>query len=99
MSKTTKVEALEAKYGQKMIEVKVRFWTNDIAEEPGMIVPRNAWCSGVVRMQGNKSHAITAGKPIPFHSLLDIGSAIEKTLVDHDIQLHVPRRMKKYIAE
>ena len=29
------VESREAKYGEKMIEVKVRFWTDKIAEGEG----------------------------------------------------------------
>lgn len=93
------LEQREARYGQRMIEIKVRFWTNDIADQKGMIIPKHAWCSGVVRLQSNKSHGIKPEKPIPFHSLLDIPSAIEKALVAHGIKLHVPRRMKSYMAE
>ncbi len=39
MSAESTLEAKEAKHGQKMIEVKLRFWTNGIAEEPGKILP------------------------------------------------------------
>ena len=49
------VESLEAKQGEKMIEVKIRFWTNDISDQPGKVIPKNAWASGVVRMERNKS--------------------------------------------
>ncbi len=86
----------EAKYGQKMIEVKIRFWTNDIADEPGKIVPKHALSSGVVRIAPNKSHGIKPGKPLPFHSLLDVSSAIEKVLVSHGVMLHPSRKMRKY---
>ena len=34
-------EAREAKYGGKMIEVKIRFWTDGIAEA-GKIIPKHA---------------------------------------------------------
>lgn len=81
-----------------MIEVKIRFWTNNIATEKGNVRPKHAWSSGVVRMEGNKAHGIKPGKPIPFHNLLDIAGAIEKALIKHDIQLHIPRRMKKYFT-
>ena len=89
--------SLEAKQGEKMIEVKVRFWTNDIASEDGKVVPRHAWTSGVVRMERNKSHEITPGNPLPFHSLLDIGAVIERVLVEHRVVLHPSRKMRKYI--
>ena len=56
VSKTKEIESLEAKQGEKMIEVKLRFWTNDISPEDGKVVPKHAWTSGVVRMEKNKSH-------------------------------------------
>jgi hypothetical protein len=57
----------KARQGEKMIEVKVRFWTNDIARAADEIVPKHAWASGVVRMEPNASHVISPGKPAPFH--------------------------------
>lgn len=85
--------------GERMIEIKLRFWTNDIANGKGEIVPKHAWDSGVVRIERNESHGITPGNPLPFHSLLDVGRAIEKVLIDHQIVLHPGRRSKKYIEE
>jgi len=61
----TNPAALEAKHGKKMIEVSLRFWTNDISEEPGKVIPKHAWTSGVVRIQGNESHGIVPGSPLP----------------------------------
>ena len=94
----TSPAALEAKHGKRMIEISIRLWTNDIAEEPGKVIPKHAWTSGVVRIQGNESHGIAAGNPLPFQSLLDIGSVIEKVLLNHGIVLHPSNRMNKYIA-
>jgi hypothetical protein len=88
----------EAKWGEKMIEVKVRFWTNNIAEEKGKIRPRHAWASGVVRIDANRAHGIRPTKPIPFHSLMDLSAVIEKVLISHGITLHAPRKMQKYVA-
>jgi len=68
----------EALYGEKMIEVKLRFWTNDIAPTKGSVLPKHAWTSDVVRMESNKSHGIMPKAPVPFHSLIDIGAVIEK---------------------
>jgi hypothetical protein len=50
--------ALEASHGDKMIEVTIRFWTNDLAENPDLVVPKHAWSSGVVRITRNPSHGI-----------------------------------------
>lgn len=91
------VESREAEHGQKMIEVKLRFWTNDIAEEAGQIVPKHAWSSGVVRIELNRSHGIVPSAPKPFHSLLDVGAVIEKLLIEQGIILHPSRRMRKYV--
>jgi hypothetical protein len=98
MPKSDKIEEREAKQGEKMIEVKLRFWTNDIAEAEGKIVPKHAWSGGVVRIERNASHGIDPGAPVPFHSLLDVGTKIEKVLIDHGIVLHPGQRMQKYIA-
>jgi hypothetical protein len=92
------IAAREAKHGEKMIEVKIRFWTDDISRESGKVIPKHAWTSGVVRIQGNKAHQIVPSRPKPFNSLLDVGAAIEKTLKENGIVLHVGRGMKKYIS-
>ena len=94
---TEDVAAREAKHGQKMIEVKLRFWTNGLADEPGRILPKHAWSSGVVRIESNKSHGIVPGAPKPFHSLLDVGAVIEKLLIEQGIVLHPSNRMRKYV--
>lgn len=91
------VESREAEHGQKMIEVKLRFWTNDIADQAGKIVAKHAWPSGVVRVESNKSHGIVPTSPKPFHSLLDVGVVIEKVLIEQEIVLHPSRKMSKHI--
>ena len=98
MPRSVPPKATHAPQGQRMIEVKIRFWTNDIAEGNEMIHPKHAWASGVVRMESNHAHGIAATDPIPFHSLLDIGRAMERTLIENEIVLHPPRRMKKYFG-
>ena len=94
----TSTTALEAKHGEKMIEVRIRLWTDGIAEEPGKIIPEHAWAKGVVRMQANEAHGIKSGDPLPFESLLSLGSAIEKALIGHGIVLHISAKMDKYCA-
>jgi hypothetical protein len=95
---TEDIESREAKHGSKMIEVKVRFWTNDLSEDKGKIRPKHAWGSGVVRIERNASHGIVPGKPIVFGSMAEIPAKIEKVLIDHGITIHKSDRMKKYIA-
>jgi hypothetical protein len=93
------IESLEAEHGQKMIEIKLRFWTNDIAADPGKVIRKHAWSAGVVRVERNTSHGIEPGKPRPFHSLLDVGGVIEKVLIEHGISLHPGRKMRKYFSD
>jgi hypothetical protein len=98
VAKKEDLASKEAKQGEKMIEVKIRFWTNNIAPDQGKIIPKNAWSSGVVRIERNKSHGIEPSKPLPFHSLLDVGAMIEKVLIEHDVVLHPSRKMRKYFS-
>lgn len=90
---------MDAVYGEKMIEVKVRFFTNDIAGESGKIIPKHAWTQGVVRMEPNSSHGIKPQRPQHFHSLLEIGAVMEKVLIEHGVVLHPSRKMKKYFSK
>jgi hypothetical protein len=98
MSKHSAVQSKVAAHGDKMIEVKIRFWTNDIADF-GKVLPKHAWTSGVVRLERNSSHGIVPGHPRPFHSLLDIGAVVEASLIEHGIQLHPSRKMGKYLSD
>lgn len=99
MTEKSPIESKEAEHGQKMIEVKLRFWTNDIAETPGHVVPKHAWTSGVVRVEGNKAHGIVPGQPQPFHSLMDVSAVVEKVLIKQGIVLHPSSRTKKYLSK
>jgi hypothetical protein len=92
------VEEREAKQGEKMIEVKVRFWTNDIAQD-GKIVPKHGRTAGVVRITSNMAHGLKPRKPIPFNSLLELPAMIEKLLLEQGVVLHASRRMRKYLAD
>jgi hypothetical protein len=98
MAENEKAADREAQHGEKMIEVKIRFWTDDLASASGKILPKHAWASGVVRMDSNRSHGISPKNPVPFNSLLDVGAKIEQVLLDHGIVLHRSTRMKKYIS-
>lgn len=89
----------EAKFGEKMIEIKVRFWTDGLSGNENEILPKQAWSAGLVRIKGNKAHGIAPNKPVMFHSLMDIQKAIEETIIKNGIILHPSRVMKKYIKK
>jgi len=80
----------EAKWGTKMIEVNLRFWTDGIAKK-GKIRPRECWESGVIRMTRNPSHRIVPRSPVPFNTMNEILPKIEQVLRNYGIRVH---RMK-----
>src|SRR6185295_12019119 len=86
-----------ARQNERMIEVRVRFWTNDIAPKKGEIRPKRAWTSGVVSMAKNESHGIAPQSPKPFRSPFDLLGVIEKVLIAHGVRLHRGRRAAKLI--
>jgi hypothetical protein len=89
---------VKANKNERMIEIKLRFWTNGIAKGRGYVRPKQAWSSGVVRIERNNTHGIVPSAPKPFHSLLDVGSVIERVLIGHDITLHPSQKMRKYVS-
>ncbi len=91
--------AKKAPHGEKMLEIRLRFWTDEIAPVKGYVAPKHAWSSGVARIQTNASHGIHGGEEVIFNSLLEIPSAIEKILLSEGIQLHASRRMRRYLAK
>ena len=98
MSNGSNTKAREAKWGSRMIEVKVRFWTEKLAMK-GSVIPKHAWSSGVVRIVANETHGMTYRKSLPFNSLLEIGSTIEKVLIEQGVVLYPSRRMRRYLSD
>ena len=82
--------------GERMIQVNVKFWTNNISKVKKGLLPKNAWSSGMVYVERNKTHGITPLKPVPFHTLTELGYVIEKALYKHGVTLHLPKRFKKH---
>ncbi|MDO9069170.1 MAG: hypothetical protein Q7W05_12020 [Deltaproteobacteria bacterium] len=94
MAKSQKAET-----GERMIQISVRLWTNNIAKGKGKVLPKHAWSNGVIRLESNKTHGIKAKNPITFNSLLELTYAIEKVLLLHNIKLHTSRKMRKYFTD
>jgi hypothetical protein len=86
-----------AAHGERMIEIKVRFWTNELAPK-GFVLPKEAWTRGVVQMTPNAPHGIESGNGVPFNSLMELPSKIEKLLIDNNIKLHPVGKNAKYIV-
>jgi hypothetical protein len=89
-------QEVEAAQGQKMIEVTIRFWTDDLAEQPGHVVPKKCWSSGVVRVSPNQSHGITGKNPVPFNSLSQIVPTIEELFIAHGIKVVPSSHERRY---
>ncbi|MCG3150642.1 MAG: hypothetical protein PCFJNLEI_04131 [Verrucomicrobiae bacterium] len=94
-----KLKAVKADIGERMIELKVYFWTNNIAKGKGRVLPKHAWSSGMVRIEPNDAHGIVGRKPKPFHTLLDLGTTIQNVLIQNGIILHPGRRMEKFVQD
>ncbi len=45
-------------HGQKMIEVRLRFWTNAIAKKKDHIVPKHCWDHGTLYLIENEGHEV-----------------------------------------
>lgn len=89
------VETKEAQWGNRMIELRVRFWTDGLAEGKGRIRPKHAWGAGVVRMSPNKAHGVTPKNPRPFNSMGDMLAVMERVLTEHSVKLHPHGRTQK----
>jgi hypothetical protein len=86
------IETVEAERGEKMITLRVRFWTNDIADKPGHIVPKTCHNRGVVTIGLHEAHGIRpstgfAGGGFKFNGLHEIPRAIEQCLAHAGIKM------------
>jgi hypothetical protein len=94
-------QTVQAPHGEKTVGLAVRFFSNDIADAQGHIVPGHIWESGVVRVERNAAHGLAGGKSIPFHSLPELLVAIESALIESGLIIHSDRgtnKARKYRA-
>jgi hypothetical protein len=94
-----KPEVIEAGHGERMIEVRVRFWTNELADGKGKIRPKHAWDRGVVVMERNPSHGISPKNPRPFNSIMQLPAIIEKVLIAQGVKLHAGDQTRKLLSK
>lgn len=95
---TDEIESREARHGERTIEINLRFWTDNLAEEEGHILPGNCWSSGVIGVPRNRAHDIGPTQPQPFNSLMEIPSVLEQIFIEAGIEVHIGGRMARYIA-
>jgi hypothetical protein len=95
-SEAPALETRAAKHGQRMLEVRVRFWTDDIAKKKGDVIPKHAWGSGMINIDRNEAHGLIPEKWLAFNSMAEIASVIEKCLLENDVKIISSRKMKKY---
>jgi hypothetical protein len=96
MSNISDAASRDAAQGERMIKVKLRFWTNDIAEE-GKVVAKHAWSAGVIRMERNNTHGIHPWSTKTVSLAAGHRCSDRKTLLEHGVLLHPSRRMRKYV--
>jgi hypothetical protein len=89
-------QSIAAPFGEKMIQLQIRFFTDEIAAD-GKILPKHAWDAGMVTVQTNESHGLAKGQPVPFNSILELPTAIEKQIIKQGIVLHSGSRSSKYL--
>lgn len=88
----------KATYGEKTIEIKIHFFTNDLARK-GEIRPKHGWTRGMVGVTTNQAHGIEAGsRRRPFNSLMELPAVIERVLIENEITLHTASKMEHYIS-
>jgi hypothetical protein len=68
MAKTKGARTRKAAKGERMVEIKIRFWTNDLANGKGSVLPKHAWPGGAVRMERNETHGIKPKRPRVFNA-------------------------------
>ncbi len=89
----TKSDGTTAMRSRKMVELKVRLFTNDIPEK-GKRRPGYAWTAGMVAVTSNPMHGLKwkkGQKPRPFNSMGGLATAIEDALIDAGVTLVIGR--------
>ncbi len=88
------MDKITAPHGEKMIQIKVAFFTDDLAGD-GEQYAKHAWAAGTVVIKKNKSHGIDGGQPVTmFHSMAELPFAIETELAKHGVKLHASHLSK-----
>jgi hypothetical protein len=82
------IEEIEAPHGDKTVEITIRFWTDQLADEKGKLLPKHINNSGKIRMSANKTHGIPSEEAMIFDSITELPAKIEELLEHHKIVVH-----------
>jgi hypothetical protein len=83
----------------KTISVTVYFFTDDLAEQDGDVIPGHAWAQGQVAVRANATHTIKSGHEVMFNRMADLPAAIEDALIAAGVTLHLPAPAKLFAAK
>ena len=87
--------SVKAKKGEKTIEVRIYFFTNNISKKKGEINQKECWESGRVMVTPNKSHGIKSKRAETFSSVSSLTRTIEKVLISQNIKIHPGKQTKQ----
>jgi hypothetical protein len=90
-------QAVEAPHGERMVQVSIRFLTDNIAEQ-GKVVPGHVWARGFLTVQRNDTHGFRTSKGVAFNSLMELPGKLERLLIREGITVHPTQLMAKYTA-
>ena len=83
-----RAESRKAVQGEKTIELKIHFFTNELAKKDE-IRPKHGWTRGTVGITTNESHGIPPGsRRRHFNWLMELPATIERVLIENGITLH-----------
>ncbi len=82
----------------KTISVTVYFFTDDLAQQDGAVIPGHAWPQGQVTVRANATHGIKSGHEVMFNRMADLPAAIEDASAGADVTLHLPGAPAKLYA-
>ena len=90
---------VKPKWGDRTIQLRVLFHTNNISRKAGWVVKREAWDRGTVVPYTNEFHGIVPRRPVAhFNSLAEIPFAIEKCLIAHGVKIRPGQKSRKYLT-
>lgn len=90
-------DEIEAKHGDKMIEFRIKFFTNSIAERDGCIKKKHLWPNGMIHITRNDSHGII-GNQRPFNSMAQILPILEDMMIENELTIIPTRRLYKLLG-
>jgi hypothetical protein len=93
------MKSIKAVHGEKMIEIRIKFWTNNIASSKGDVIPKTCWDCGMIVMEKNSLHGIKPQTPLPFPTFSSISRVIEKVLVQHGIKMKHGSKSSKLLYD